>query len=180
MVNVYIAMNIIDADVLAKLAAKQVLASQQVTGDFEPPEAFHVTLDYLGDIDTEDIPKVIDAVKLVEANAKQLDIAGRYVYARNAHRFNMGAMWIGMDQSMVLYRIHHALLDAMAYMGLEHRKDDFDGYTPHITIAYDTPDQSVDIGTDVVAVPVNNITVWDSSVKCGGAYLANSLYMAKL
>ena len=180
MVNVYIAMNIVDHDVMAKLAAKQLLASQQVTGDFEPPEAFHVTLDYLGEISTDDVVKVIDAVKYVEANAKQLDIAGRYVYARDVHRFDMGAMWFGMDQCMVLYRIHHALLEAMKSLGLDHRKDDFDGYTPHITIAYGTPDQSVDIGSDVVAVPVNNITVWDSSVKCSNVYMANSLYMAKL
>ena len=178
--ELYIALPVNDETTRAQLAAKQTLISQNTTGDWEPPETFHVTIDFLGEVSSDDTLLVVEAMKRLEANAVDLGLHGRYVFVHGVHRFNHGVIWLGLDQSMVLYKINHALREYMADLGYQHRKDDFDGYTPHITMGYECGDVP-DLPDDAPGVPlhVGQIVLWNSP-KCNGTYIENSLYIANL
>lgn len=170
--SLYIALTIDDPQVVEQLAGYQTTLKRLVSGgDWVDPSTFHVTIDYLGDGE-DDFTKVVRAMRRFE----RLNVLrNQYVFARGVHRFDGGAMWIGMDQSLKLYQLRYALRELMAQEGYHHRPDDFPEYTPHITMAFNTPDEVpvMEFGAGV-AVPVRDVVLWNSP-KCNGAYIDNAL-----
>lgn len=176
MASLYLAVMIDDKKTRDALAFYQTLVKQKVSNgpDWVQPETFHVTVDFLGDTE-RDADLVVDALKDVE---RRITRHNEFVFASGVHRFEQGAAWVGVNQSLKLYQVRNALREAMTARGYELPKSRFDGYTPHITLGFDVPDVDLSVSGFNIPVAFDNITVWNS-FKCNGSYVENSLYTAR-
>ena len=83
-------------------------------------------------------------------------------------------MWIGVDNSWLLYDIRYKLREIYTEVGYTPAPDKFKGYTPHITMAYNI-DMKPNIEMKPVTIPLTNISLWNS-FKVNDAYVDNVLY----
>ena len=160
-----------------QIAYWQSFMKTKVHGDWEQPTAFHITLDFLGEDET-DFQRVVEAMHLFEDNN---DKYNQYVFAHNIGRFDGGAMWMGVDDSMKLYDIRYQMREYYKQVGYTPAPDKFKGYTPHITLAYNTP-KDFDyrsVKTSKIPILVSNVTLWNS-FKVNGEYVDNVLYSVNL
>ena len=103
----------------------------------------------------------------------------QYIFGNKVNRFDGGAMWVGVDNSFRLYQIHYGLEEKLKQVGYQKPKSKFVGYTPHITMAYNTPKIDFTFKMNKVAIPLSNITLWNS-FKVNGQYVDNFLYRIDL
>lgn len=132
-------------------------------GRFTHIENFHLTLQFIGEVDKSYVPKVIDIMK--ECVSKQqpfnitLDKLGSF------KRGNSNLMWIGINKSENLVAIHKELS-----FSLKNGKIPFDEkpLKPHITLGRDIIlkkqlNEIVDLlPVDDLIIPINNITLLES------------------
>jgi len=92
------------------------------------PGNFHLTLRFIGEI-TEDVAADVDeALTRVKAPRFSLQLAGAGVFGGNKPR----ALWIGVERSPELVRLHDRIEQALVRTGLEPEARKF---TPHVTLA---------------------------------------------
>mgnify|MGYP000863366117 CR=1 FL=1 len=177
MAELWMSMDIDDELATNQLAYYQTLLKQKTHGDWEDPEDFHITLDYIGE-DESGADKVVEAMHLFE---KEIDSSmyNQYIFGNKVNRFDGGAMWVGVDNSFRLYQIHYGLEEKLKQVGYQKPKSKFVGYTPHITMAYNTPKIDFTFKMNKVAIPLSNITLWNS-FKVNGQYVDNFLYRIDL
>ena len=177
MAQLWLSMDIKDSLVQNQIAYWQSFIKTKVQADYENPTAFHITIDFLGEDETE-FEKVVEAMHLFE---KEYDGFNQHVFANKIGRFDGGAMWMGVDDSFKLYKIRYLMREKYKLVNYTPAPDKFKGYTPHITLAYNAPenfDYSA-IKTTKIPVPVSNITLWNS-FKVNGEYVSNVLYSIDL
>lgn len=175
MASLWLSMDIDSKVAQDQIAYYQTILKSKTYGDWEDPTQFHITLDYLGKDET-DFEKVVEAMKLFE---KENTLFNQYVFANKINRFDGGALWMGVDECQKLYDIHYAIEEKFKQVGYQKAPDKFEGYTPHITLAFNTPEIDYEIKTKKIPVPVTNITLWNS-FKVNGQYVSNYLYKIDL
>lgn len=175
MAELWIAMDIDDEYAKNQLAYYQALLKQKTHGDWEDPNDFHITIDYIGE-NEDNFEKVVDAMKLYQ---KETDVFNQYVFGNHIRRFDGGALWIGVDESFKLYKIHYRLEELLDQVGYVKAPSKFPNYTPHITMAFNTPKIDYEIKMNKIPIPVTNITLWNS-FKVNGEYVDNVLYKINL
>jgi 2'-5' RNA ligase len=175
MAQLWLSMDISDNMVKQQLAYYQNILKHKMTGDWEDPNDFHVTVDFLGEDET-DFEKVVEGMKLFE---KQNKCFNQYVFASGVNRFPQGALWIGVNSSFKLYQARYQLEECFNRVGYQKAPSKFKGYTPHITMAYDASQNIPDINVHGIAIPFDNITLWNS-FKVNGQYVDNVLFKIKL
>lgn len=99
---------------------------------WEKPEKLHLTLKFLGEVEEDKLPEVIQATKKAarQISPFELEIAGSGVFpVRGAAR----VLWLNITSSKdILQRLNQRLEDECYVIGFE-REERF--YTPHLTIA---------------------------------------------
>lgn len=175
MAQLWLSMDIENTATQNQIAYYQTILKSKTYGDWEDPTNFHITLDFLGEDET-DSDKVIEAMKLFE---KENTLYNQYVFGNKINRFDKGVLWMGVDDCQKLYDIHYALEDKFKEVGYQKAPDKFKEYTPHITLAYNAPNENYDIETSKVPILVSNITLWNS-FKVNGEYVTNYLYKIDL
>jgi len=177
MAQLWLSMDIKNPMEQNQIAYWQSYMKTKVKAEWENPTAFHITLDFLGEDET-DFEKVEQAMRLFEQN---YDKYNQYIFANKINRFDGGAMWMGVDDSMKLYEIHYLMREYYKQVGYTPAPSKFEGYTPHITLAYNSP-QDFDYGsvkTTKIPLLVSNVTLWNS-FKVNGEYVDNILYSVDL
>lgn len=102
--------------------------------DFVPPGDVHVTLSFLGDVDSEELPAVIDAIERgvgeSDVSPFRVEFAGLGVFPSVEY---IRVLWIGVREgSEELNRLHERIESGTTELGFE--PDDHE-FTPHATIA---------------------------------------------
>jgi len=89
----------------------------------------HLTLHFLGDVASDRLPPLLDAVQAISFEPFDLTIAG---VGRFPPRGRATVLWAGLTASEPLHRLHRHISSALQEAGfrIERRQ-----YTPHITLA---------------------------------------------
>lgn len=176
MSSLYAAVDITDKNTLSMLNYCQVLAKQKVPGDYVDNQTFHITIDFLNNDETDN-----DLVQLALKKFKDNyadEFKSFYVFAEGLYRFDGGACWMGVHQSFKLYKMKYIFNKLLKEVGYKKAEESFDGYTPHITFAFNTPEFEY-MKLARVPIPIDNLTIWNSP-KMNGSYVTNVLYKIDL
>ena len=171
--QLWLSMDIDDYNARNNLAYYQTMMKQQCNGDWEEPSAFHITIDFLGEDET-DYDKAEEAMHIFHQRYNKYDYIGKSLYGNLVNTFEGGVLWIGVDNSWLLYDIRYKLREIYTEVGYTPAPDKFKGYTPHITMAYNI-DMKPSIEMKPVTIPLTNISLWNS-FKVNDAYVDNVLY----
>ena len=174
--SLYMSVDITDRQTIDSLKYCQILAKQKIKGNFVDDNSFHITVDFLGDNET-DINLVKEAMNLFKERYGE-EYHSFYVFANTLNRFDMGAAWIDVNNSFKLYQIHYLLQQLYQEVGYQKKKDKFEGYTPHITFAYDT-EEFIPFKLPRTPILVDNISLWNSP-KMNGEYITSAAHIIKL
>lgn len=157
----------------SKLFEKQLeLKRGCVSGEWEDQTRFHITVKFLGEDDKHE--KVIEVMKLWE---QQYQPKKFEVLAKDFCRFPQGVSWVGVHNSMPLYEYKHQIEECAKSIGNQFKQDDFNGYTPHITMGYKVEEKpELQRIWEGIPVTVDNITLWGYAPKCNDTYIHNYLY----
>jgi 2'-5' RNA ligase len=95
-----------------------------------PPENFHITLRFLGDVDGRDMDYVDAALASIRAPGFQLRLAGVGHFASGNR---VKAVWAGVDKEPALTHLQNKVESAVVRAGLT---PDGQKYTPHVTLSW--------------------------------------------
>lgn len=119
----------------------------------------HLTLQFVGEADTNQIDKIIDCIKAVKAKVTPFAFTLFYFGTFK----NNTITYLGGKESKELRNIHNLLYDELVSCGFTNIEDKF---TPHITIARKTKYQNADelLQTKLHKIVLNcdNITLFHS------------------
>ncbi len=96
---------------------------------WRPPENFHLTLQFIGDVDRHGLDDVADALSGIAAPAFQLTLSGVGYFGERKPR----SVWTGVEPCAGLTHLQSKVETALRRYGvsLENRK-----FKPHVTLAY--------------------------------------------
>lgn len=177
--SVYIAVEF-DKDTMKKLAQKQLIVKQNSKqGDFVQPETFHITVLFChGGTSGYSRGDYVEAMNEMgrRYNPKQFDVK-----LQNFNQFKRdeggSVVWVGVRDSFPLYQIKKQLEETMQSLQISVEKSQFKGYTPHITMSYDTI-LNEDFNTlfeDDEPIKIKSIALWDS-FKANETYIYNKVH----
>lgn len=157
------------------LYQKQKLLVNNFDGEFETFDKFHITLKFLDENDG-DMNKAIEAmVKLDKINLNKFEII-----AKDFHNFDGGTYWIGVNNSLELYKIKYKIEEILKSVNYNLKPEKFDGYTPHITMGYNLKKKNkFNEKFEGIPIIIDNICLWHS-YKVNGEYMQNVLYRINL
>ena len=95
-----------------------------------PPENFHITLRFLGDVDGRDMDYVDAALANIRAPGFRLRLAGVGHFASGNR---VKAVWAGVEKEPALLHLHDKIESAVVRAGLS---PDGQKYTPHVTLSW--------------------------------------------
>ncbi|MFW6007919.1 MAG: RNA 2',3'-cyclic phosphodiesterase [archaeon] len=176
MSSLYIAVEI-DNETKKELEKKQLILKQNSEdGDFEDSTKFHITVRFLAD-NEKDSHLAIEGLKLFEERYKSKRFT---VEAKNFYNFEQGVSWVGVHNSMPLYKIKYQIEECLKEVGFPLKEDTHDGYTPHITMGYNVKENNNwNKEFKAISFIVDNISLWNG-FKANDTYIHNKLYGVKL
>ena len=132
----------------------------------------HLTLKFLGDVEEEHLPGVVDAVAAASAGGSPFAFATGALGAFPSPR-NPRVLWLGVEAVDGLYVLHKAVEDQLAAIGMPRDRRRFH---PHITLGRVRGRAPEDTGRLLAAmqapegtVPVTEVWVMRSTLNPGGA-----------
>ena len=143
--------------------AKNELENFCTKGRFTDIENFHMTLQFIGELDESNIPKLLNAMQECVSKHSTFSLTLDTIGSFKKGNFNI--LWIGINYNENLVRIYEELC-----LTLVHEKIDFDQkpLKPHITfgrqiILKKEIDEIINLlALDKIIIPVNNITLMES------------------
>jgi len=96
---------------------------------WEAPEKLHLTLRYLGSVDGGQRAELDECLRSVRSGPFELTVRG---CGHFPPRGEPRSLWLGVEASPALVRLHDQLEDALRNAGFE---PDARGFVPHITLA---------------------------------------------
>jgi len=170
MSSLYLAVEF-NAETIQKLTYKQHLLKSQFEGEYEDPTRFHITVCFLAKNEVNANTAILGMNLL-----RQIYTPQKFTVVANCFRqFDQGVAWVGMDNTMPLYELKYQIEDCMRRCNFPMVEDKFDGYIPHITMAYDFKGdtKSVVFG-EPIQIEIDNISLWNAP-KCNDVYIHNKL-----
>lgn len=92
-------------------------------------ENFHITLSFLGDVDSRSVDDLIGLLALVEGAPFSLELKGTGSFGSKSPR----ALWAGLSPSEDLMRLQEKVAGLLTRSGF---LDETRQYRPHVTLAY--------------------------------------------
>ena len=136
------------------------------------PESIHLTLKFLGDVTSDRVTEVLDAIKsgVVGIPSLQIQLAGLGVFPNPART---QVVWTGITGEMDrLEQLQHNIEVEMEKQGFPREKRKF---SPHLTLArvrnHATPDERKRLGTLVTGTPFTGSILRVDSVNLMGSQL---------
>jgi 2'-5' RNA ligase len=107
----------------------QGLQSGLVDARWIPPENFHVTLRFIGDVEADVAGDIALGLARIQAKPFTIELSGLEYFGRRRPR----SLWTGVEPKEPLTQLAAKVDTALTYcnVNLEARK-----YTPHVTLAY--------------------------------------------
>lgn len=172
--SIYIAVEF-DKDFKKQLEYERVLVKNKYPdAEYEDSSKYHITVRYVSD-ESVLVNQTLEAFKIYE---QKYSIKAFDIQVNGFCKFPQGVLWYAPQNTLPLYEIKHNLEECLRQTQ-DLREDDFDGYTPHITCAYNFQ-HDIDFTTSkTYTTKVNNISLWNS-FKANGEYIDNCLYQIKL
>lgn len=125
MPRLFVALDLPDR-VTTELAALQ---DEQLDVKWVDPRKIHLTLRFLGDVDSSRIGPIKDSLAEIEARSFEVAPEGLGVFPS---RRSPSVLWVGLQESTPLQELQHSVEEAV----VEHGFDPEDrSFTPHLTIA---------------------------------------------
>jgi len=169
--SLYLAVDIHDKQTLNMLSQCQVMAKQKIKGDYVDDQTFHITINFLNDNET-DANLVEQAMHKFKQDYAE-EFKQFYVFAEGLYQFDSNVCWMGVHQSFKLYKMKHILDKLIKETGYQPAKEKFDGYTPHITFAFNTSDYEY-MKLKRVPILIDNISLWNSP-EMNNTYITSTL-----
>lgn len=148
-------------------------------GNFTPKENLHMTLRFLGEVDSDDIEMLKEAMYVTAqrncAFSLSLDRLGAFP------RGNSGVLWAGVKKSSSLERLFSMMEKNLMKEGFSREKK---GLSPHITLGRDVvpqrdfSDLQKKCRLEEMELPVTKITLMES-VRRGPALVYRPLFTAE-
>ncbi len=137
---------------------------REIDLEWVPSKNYHVTLNFLGNVSSEKIPQIIEAIERVASVLPPFEtsIRGLGAFPDEHH---MRVLWAGVRKSRALSFVQSELAEALAQIGFEPEGRD---YIPHLTLARTRKSRS---GKDLVSpyvrtsfedVTVSRIALYES------------------
>lgn len=123
MIRAFIALDLPD-EVRSALAIQQFLLPLPLK---VPPEAFHMTLAFLGEVEGTTLEAVHEALCEIKSSAFRLQLSGLGVFGKDRPR----AVWVGAVTSVPLMTLQSRIETAVRRAGckVDHRR-----FVPHVTL----------------------------------------------
>lgn len=153
-----------------RLKEKQFLIKQNsIQGDFVQPETFHITLTFCvggdGGYSRGDYINALDEFgKRFKEKHKPFDLKLQNFCKFPGRNDNGDVVWVGVRDSFPLYEIKNDLEETIQSLQVKIEKSQHNGYTPHITMAYDCilKDGFSTLFEEDEPVTIKSIVLWDS------------------
>jgi len=120
------------------------------------PSHFHLTLAFLGDVPTDRVPAIVEAIESVAAGAEpfEMRVHGWGYFGRDARP---RVLWTGVDASPALCALHERMLTSLSALGFqfEERPAVF-----HITLGRVRSSKGLDALTLAMASTKNDDVTW--------------------
>ena len=94
-----------------------------------PPENYHLTLRFVGEVENWRADEVDEALSAVRTRPFELSLAGVGTFEKGG---KIGALWVGADRSDALSHLQSKVETALQRIGLEAERRRF---APHVTLA---------------------------------------------
>lgn len=95
------------------------------------PETIHLTIKFLGSIETDRLNEVSKAVKDATSNTGRFELTAKGLGAFPSKK-RPSTLWIGIEESSELERLHERIESRLENIGLQREKR---GLHPHLTLA---------------------------------------------
>ncbi len=145
-IRAFVAINLPDELMVKLKEVRDSLASSQKDVSWVRPGAIHLTLKFLGDIETEEVDKVAEALFLASAGIKAFTLKAEGV-GGFPNLKSPRVIWVGIRESPELIRLQKNIDERLFESGFE--KDDRP-FNPHLTLArVKTPGAGRELGKRV-------------------------------
>lgn len=125
--RLFIALNLDPSVREAVLSAQSELKGRSGSGNFSSPENLHLTLAFLGEVDSLRKKDLLDLLESLPVLPLSLVLTGMGVFPRGGE----GLYWIGMEPSPALLALAERIRSALAQSGFSFDRKPF---SPHLTL----------------------------------------------
>lgn len=177
MPGLYLAIEFSD-ETKKQLELKQNILKNLCDAEYEDSTRFHITTRFVADNQLN-----VNTALLAMEMFGQMYTPNKFeIFANGFRTFNKekngskGVAWVGIDKSLPLYQIKYDIEECLKKCNFPLNKERFDGYTPHITMAYEFPIPelySIDFG-EPIKIIVDNLSLWNG-FKIQETYVHNKL-----
>jgi 2'-5' RNA ligase len=145
-IRAFVAIKLPDKLMVKLKEVRDTLASSQKDVSWVRPGGIHLTLKFLGDIETEEVDKVAEALFLAAKGVKAFTLKAQGV-GGFPNLKSPRVIWVGIRESNELLRLQKNIDDRLFESGFE--KDDRP-FNPHLTLArVKTPGAGRELGKRV-------------------------------
>jgi 2'-5' RNA ligase len=176
----FVAVELPRAVIPAFEGARRCLADLEGRVNWVRPEGVHLTLKFLGNVESAAVPLIMDVVRAVAGRTPPMALRTTDVGAPNPDRARV--IWMGVGgETGILGRLRADLEDTMFGIGFEREER---GFHPHVTLAR-ARRRTVRLpsgltgAVDAAHFRVDRITLYNSDLRPGGA-VYNALDNASL
>lgn len=167
-----------------RLKEKQFLVKQNSTqGDFVQPETFHITVlfcvgGYTGYSRSDYIKALDEYGKRFKDKLKPFDLKLQNFGQFPGRNDNGNVVWVGARDSFPLYELKNDLAETIQSLQVKIEPSQHNGYTPHITMAYDCvlKDDFNTLFEDDEPVTIKSVVLWDSFKVNGETHVYNKVH----
>lgn len=176
--RVFIGIALPEAAKAALAASQEMIRGLSSRGNFTPPENFHITLQFIGEVSPEDIDGLKNAVFSAARGARAFECG--FGGLGSFPKGNTSIIWYGVEKRQALISLRNNLAKALSREGF---KGERGGFEPHITLVRQSPAGGRRLREVSCEGPeaftVDEITLFES-VRRGAELVYRPLYCAKL
>lgn len=165
-----------------QLELKQNILKSLCDAKYEDPTRFHITTRFVAE-DQININTALLAMEIFEKmyTPNKFDVlANGFRTFNNEKGGSKDVAWIGIDKSFPLYQIKYDIEECLNKCNFPLKEERFDGYTPHITMAYEFPVPNlngINFG-ELINITIDNLSLWNG-FKVNSEYVHNQLMSIK-
>lgn len=136
---------------------QKMVANNSVKGRFTDPSNFHITLEFIGEVNQEKLSLLTNMLHQLQNRPKELIVSSIGSFKRQ----NKEIIWLGIEKNADLLNLQIELKELLIKNGFETDKRD---YKPHLTIGRqvvrNNPVDEIDIKP--IQTPIRSIALMES------------------